>query len=362
MVHRENHAVSHSNFFDNKFVQEWTDLAVEEARSIDDILTSSDEDEKGHMGPHSLGADDSVEVLEQDQESALSNSIGEEASPASVTSASPSRKKPIETFLTNASPARKRPFKPVSLLNRFNSSVTSENDSGLGESDQSSECSPVQRQRPPSIRVRSFAATSSRNNMEEPDISVISPIVIPEAEMETNNSTSQMFMDIFSSPSLQGSADNQEHRGNSQKTSRILDDSIQEISESLDEEEHVISMEASGPNMNSNIPTGKSQRNKHIEEMTDSDKNQKSNNQSSSRIRGVAEESDDDIVMLDLEKTPVTNNSKNIEIMDQELSAKVNSFVSHLRSKRKFTSTPKSTKSKVITDEEDDGIEIVDIL
>ena len=239
MVHRENHAVSHSNFFDNKFVQEWTDLAVEEARSIDDILTSSDEDEKGHMGPHSLGADDSVEVLEQDQESALSNSIGEEASPASVTSASPSRKKPIETFLTNASPARKRPFKPVSLLNRFNSSVTSEDDSGLGDSeqsDQSSEASPVQR--PPSIWVRSFAATSSRNSIGEPDISVISPIVISEAEMETNNSTSQMFMDILSSPSLQGPAENQESRGtvNSQKTPSVLNDSIDDLLMSSDNE------------------------------------------------------------------------------------------------------------------------------
>ena len=188
---------------------------------------------------------------------------------------------------------------------------------------------------------------------------MISPIAISEAEMETN-----MFIVYrhFLSPSLQGPAETQERRGNSQKTSRILDDSIQEISESLDEEEHVISMEASGPNMSSNILTRKSQRNKHIEEMTESDKNQKSNNQNFSRIRGVAEESDDDIVMLDLEKTPVANNSKNNEIMDKDLSAKVNSFVSHLRSKRKFTSTPKSTKSKVITDEEDDGIEIVDIL
>ena len=67
-------------------------MAVEEARSIDDILTSSDEDKKDHMGPHSLWADDSVEVLEQ--ESALSNSIGKEESPASVTFASPSSKKP----------------------------------------------------------------------------------------------------------------------------------------------------------------------------------------------------------------------------------------------------------------------------
>ena len=116
---------------------------------------------------------------------------GKEAeSPASVTSASPSRKKPQQTSVS-ASPARKRPFKPVSLLNRFNSSVNSnsENDSGLGDSDQSSECSPVQRPRTPSIRVRSFAATSSRNNIREPDISVISPIIIPEREMETNNST-----------------------------------------------------------------------------------------------------------------------------------------------------------------------------
>ena len=94
---------------------------------------------------------------------------------------------------------------------------------------QSSEASPVQR--PPSIRVRSFAATSSRNSMGEPDISVISPIVIPEAEMETNNSTSHMFMDIFSSPSLQGPAENQESRGteNSQKTSSVLDDSIDDL-------------------------------------------------------------------------------------------------------------------------------------
>ena len=93
-AYRENHVVSCSaNYFDIKFVKEWTDLAIEEARIIDEILTSSDEDEK-------------------------------------------------------------------------ESSVTSKDDSGLGysdHSDQSSEVSPVQR--PPSIRVRSFAATSSRNNM-----------------------------------------------------------------------------------------------------------------------------------------------------------------------------------------------------
>ena len=280
---------------------------------------------------------------------------GKEAeSPASVSSASPSRKKPQETSVS-ASPARKRPFKPVSLLNRFNSSVSSnsENDSGLGDSDQSSECSPVQRPGPPSIRVRSFAATSSRNNIREPDISVISPIIIPEKEMETNNSTSKMFMDIFSSPSLQGSAESQKPGGkvDNQKNSSILDDSIQEISVSLDEAEHVISME-----------TTETPRNKQGEEKKDSNKKHESNNPKTSRKQAVADESDDDIVMLDLEKTPVAQKSKNVQMMDQELSAKVNSFVSHLQSKRKFTSTPKSTRSKVIEDEEDDGIEIVDIL
>ena len=66
--------------------------------------------------------------------------------------------------------------------------------------------------------------------------------------------------------------------------------------------------------------------------------------------------------MLDVEKTPVAQKSRNVELMDQELSAKVDSFVSHLQSKSKFTSTPKSTRSKVIQDEHDDGIEIVDIL
>ena len=280
---------------------------------------------------------------------------GKEAeSPASVSSASPSGKKPQETSVS-ASPARKRPFKPVSLLNRFNSSVSSnsENDSGLGDSDQSSECSPSQRPRTPSIRVRSFAATSSRNNIREPDISVISPIIIPEREMETNNSTSKMFMDIFSSPSLQGSAESQKPGGkvDNQKNSSILDDSIQEISVSLDEEEHVISME-----------TTETQRNKQGEEKKDSNKKHESNNPKTSRKQAVADESDDDIVMLDIEKTPVAQKSKNVQMMDQELSAKVNSFVSHLQSKRKFTSTPKSTRSKVIEDEEDDGIEIVDIL
>ena len=280
---------------------------------------------------------------------------GKEAeSPASVSSASPSGKKPQETSVS-ASPARKRPFKPVSLLNRFNSSVSSnsENDSGLGDSDQSSECSPVQRLRTPSIRVRSFAATSSRNNIREPDISVISPIIIPEKEMETNNSTSKMFMDIFSSPSLQGSAESQKPGGkvDNQKNSSILDDSIQEISVSLDEAEHVISME-----------TTETPRNKQGEEKKDSNKKHESNNPKTSRKQAVADESDDDIVMLDLEKTPVAQKSKNVQMMDQELSAKVNSFVSHLQSKRKFTSTPKSTRSKVIEDEEDDGIEIVDIL
>ena len=280
---------------------------------------------------------------------------GKEAeSPASVSSASPSGKKPQETSVS-ASPARKRPFKPVSLLNRFNSSVSSnsENDSGLGDSDQSSECSPVQRLRTPSIRVRSFAATSSRNNIREPDISVISPIIIPEREMETNNSTSKMFMDIFSSPSLQGSAESQKPGGkvDNQKNSSILDDSIQEISVSLDEAEHVISME-----------TTVTPRNKQGKEKKDSNKKHESNNPKTSRKQAVADESDDDIVMLDIEKTPVAQKSKNVQMMDQELSAKVNSFVSHLQSKRKFTSTPKSTRSKVIEDEEDDGIEIVDIL
>ena len=280
---------------------------------------------------------------------------GKDTSPASVTSASPSRKKKSSLTSTSASPARKRPFKPVSLLNRFNSSVSSnsENDSGLGDSDQSSECSPVQRLRTPSIRVRSFAATSSRNNIREPDISVISPIIIPEREMETNNSTSKMFMEIFSSPSLQGSAESQKPGGkvDSQKNSSILDDSIQEISVSLDEAEHVISME-----------TTETPRNKQGEEKKDSNKKHESNNPKTSRKQAVADESDDDIVMLDLEKTPVAQKSKNVQMMDQELSAKVNSFVSHLQSKRKFTSTPKSTRSKVIEDEEDDGIEIVDIL
>ena len=281
---------------------------------------------------------------------------GKEAeSPATVTSASPSRKKPQQTAVSSASPARKRPFKPVSLLNRFNNSVSgnSENDSGLGDSDQSSECSPVQSLRTPSIRVRSFAATSSRNNIREPDISVISPIIIPEREMETNNSTSKMFMDIFSSPSLQGSAGSQERGGkvDSQKNSSILDDSIQEISVSLDEEEHVISME-----------TTETPRNKQHEEKKDSNKKQEPNNKKTTRKQSVADESDDDIVMLDVEKTPVAQKSRNVELMDQELSAKVDSFVSHLQSKSKFTSTPKSTRSKVIQDEHDDGIEIVDIL
>ena len=46
-----------------KFVQKWTDLAVEDAQSIDDVLMLYDEGEKDHIGPHSLGADDSVVIL-----------------------------------------------------------------------------------------------------------------------------------------------------------------------------------------------------------------------------------------------------------------------------------------------------------
>ena len=45
--------------------------------------------------------------------------------------------------------------------------------------------------------------------------------------------------------------------------------------------------------MNSKRPTSKSQRNKHIEEKKDSDKIQESNSQKTSRIWGVAGESDD---------------------------------------------------------------------
>ena len=51
-VHRSNHVITHFNYFDIKFVQKWTDLAVEDARSIDEVLMSSDDDEieKDHIG------------------------------------------------------------------------------------------------------------------------------------------------------------------------------------------------------------------------------------------------------------------------------------------------------------------------
>ena len=162
--------------------------------------------------------------------------------------------------------------------------------------------------RRPEISVRGFATTRSENSIQEPSISVVmepiivSPILIQEEE-----------------------------------AINILDDSIQDVSATLNEEEHdsvmllddreeeenVFSMETNQPNEVDNSQSDKHQ----LQSQTPRNKN----------VVDI-ESDDDDIVIL---KTPDARNSRNTEIEEM-----VDNFFSDLRSKRKFTSTPKTRRDQ----------------
>ena len=152
------------------------------------------------------------------------------------------------------------------------------------------------------------ATTRSENSIQEPSISVVmepiivSPILIQEEE-----------------------------------AINILDDSIQDVSATLNEEEHdsvmllddreeeenVFSMETNQPNEVDNSQSDKHQ----LQSQTPRNKN----------VVDI-ESDDDDIVIL---KTPDARNSRNTEIEEM-----VDNFFSDLRSKRKFTSTPKTRRDQ----------------
>ena len=180
----------------------------------------------------------------------------------------------------------------------------------LSEDSDLSVLSPVTPKTPrrPEISVRGFATTRSENSIQEPSISVVmepiivSPILIQEEE-----------------------------------AINILDDSIQDVSATLNEEEHdsvmllddreeeenVFSMETNQPNEVDNSQSDKHQ----LQSQTPRNKN----------VVDI-ESDDDDIVIL---KTPDARNSRNTEIEEM-----VDNFFSDLRSKRKFTSTPKTRRDQ----------------
>ena len=210
-----------------------------------------------------------------------------------------------------SSPVRKKPFKPVSLLDKFNDSTSTKDDSGYVGSP-----SPITSKNPPprpQIRVRDFA-----NTLHEPDVSSPEPeISVLIDENDANNSTSQMFMDIVSSPTIQ------ELGKKKKKTIPARNDSLE------DNDVSIISVgediqEVSPENI-SVIP--------HIQ---------------------ADPEDEDDIIVEDNQVQVLVR--KITEDSNVSPKSRCDNFLNQLHSfsKRKFTSTP---KAKPVTD-----IQIVEIL
>jgi len=218
-----------------------------------------------------------------------------------------------------ASPARKKPFKPVSLLDKFNDSSTRD-DSGYGSP------SPITAKNPPTpprpqIRVRDFA-----NTLHEPDVSTPDPdISVLIDEDDANNSTSQMFMDIVSSPTILKLG---------KKKQKTFEDCLV-FDKSGDDND--VSIVSAGD----------------VQEITPT-------NISVIQHAGAKSvESDDDIIVEDNSPTVIVRKVSDIN-SDSSLSPKSQSanFLDQLQSfsQRKFTSTPKTTKPAT------GYIQIVDIL